>query len=128
MRASLLLVCCGCVGFHSAAKLDHALAFGPIDLVVQRVYFPDETPPNGVVLEYRFGNRTGRGVPVDLRDIRVEIDGRDALPYDPRGEIQAERLGPEGVGEERIIYLTETGEPPHRVCVRLNGACTEVGP
>jgi hypothetical protein len=127
VRFSLLLICCACVGFHEEGRLDHAIAFGPVDLSVTRLYYP-ETPANGVMLEYRFGNRTGHGVPIDLRALHVEIDGHEALLYDPRGEIHVARLGPEGAGDERLVYLSESDEPPRHVCLRLNGHCTEVGP
>jgi hypothetical protein len=122
-----LLLCCSCVGFHEPGSLDHAFAVGPVDLEVTRVYYP-ETPPDGVMLEYRFGNRLDHGVPFDLAHLEVDIDGLPGIPYDPRGELHAARLGPKGYGRERIVYQTQRFGHPFNVCVWLEGQCREVKP
>jgi hypothetical protein len=122
-----LMVCLGCVGFHAPGSLDHAVALGPVDLEVTRVYYP-ETPPGGVMLQYRFGNRADHGVPLDLGHLEVEIDGWPAELYDPRGEVHAARLPPMGAGTERIVYLTRATRAPLEVCVWLAGQCREVKP
>jgi hypothetical protein len=126
-RVVPLLACCSCVAFHAAGSLDHAVALGPVDLEVTRLYYP-ETPESGVMLEYRFGNRADHGVPLDLSHLEVDIDGHPARLYDPRGEVFAARLGPKGAGRERIVYLAEGTGRPYQVCVWLAGSCREVAP
>jgi hypothetical protein len=128
IRVLPLLLCAGCVGFHEPGRIDHAVTVGPVDIAVQRVYYP-ETPADGVMLDYRFGNRTDRGVPIDLGHVRVDIDGMPATLYDPRGEVHPERLGPMGEGHERIVYLSNAAQlPPRDVHVWLDNHLVEVTP
>jgi hypothetical protein len=122
-----LLLCMGCVAAHSEGMLPHAVQVGSVDFEITRVYYA-ETPDHGVMLDYRFGNRSDRGTPVDLGAFQVNIDGHMASLYDPHLEIHRLRLGPLGQGHERIVYLSNAPGPPMSVCVTLNGRCIEVGP
>jgi hypothetical protein len=128
MRAFVVsLLCSSCVSYHHAGAIEHATALGPIEISAQRVFGTD-IPPGAVVLEYHFGNLADHSVPLDLNQLRVEIDGHRADLYDPRVEVQTLPLPALGVGTERLLYLAWGTVDATRVCVYLGPDCTEVLP
>jgi len=80
-----------------------------------------------VVVDLAFGNRCDRGIPVDLRALRVtatcgDRGGVELSPYDPRREIEPGRLAPHGEGRERIAFgAPSCNVVPTGVCVDLSG-------
>ena len=87
----------------------------------------------GPVLDYQFGNRCDHAIHVDLSAVRAvgrTSSGEEValVPYDPYGEIDAEKLEARGAGRERLEYRTarDFGTDLVQVCVDL-GAVTERG-
>ena len=79
---------------------------GCIDLAIGRV---DQSYTTGPVIEYGFGNRCDRRVPLDLSSVRVvahDLDGgaRELVAYDPRHELRALPVIARMAGVERIEY------------------------
>jgi hypothetical protein len=84
----------------------HRATLGCIDLAVGRV---DQSYATGPVIEYGFGNRCDRRVPVDLVSLRVIARGADGseralVAYDPRRELRVLPLVARMAGVERIEY------------------------
>jgi hypothetical protein len=121
------LLCCSCVAYHQPGALAHATVRGPLEVSVRRI-FASDIPVGGVVLEYRFGNLVDHAVPVDLRELRVEIGGHSADLYDPRQEVRELPLAPRGEGSERLLYLAWGNAETSEVCVYLAFDCVEVLP
>ncbi len=128
MRAFISsLLCCSCVAYHQPGSLAHATVRGPLEVSVKRI-FASDIPVGGVVLEYRFGNLDDHAVPVDLRDLRVEIGGHGADLYDPHGVVRPLPLAARGAGSERLLYIAWGNAETTEVCVYLGTDCLEVTP
>jgi len=121
---ALGLAAAGC-GYHagsfagpSGPFVGFASTVGCLDITVARK--PDSDL--GPVLAFDFGNRCARPIVVDFQHARVEAvtgDGRRIAlaPYDPDGDIVAERLDAQLWGHEAIAY--DAGEPAPQVCIDL---------
>jgi len=103
----------------------HRATLGCIDLAIGRV---DQSYTSGPVIEYGFGNRCDRRVPLDLASVRVvahDPDGgaRPLVAYDPRGEIRAMPIVARMAGYERVEY-----RDPSDARAPLDGPmCVDVG-
>lgn len=106
------------------------LTVGCLDLGI--VGTRDAVAP-GPVVEYQFGNRCDRAVPLDLRAVtavgRTSSGQQVALvPFDPYGEITPKRLEARTAGKERLEYRNarDLGIDIVEVCVEV-GAITTGG-
>lgn len=82
----------------------------------------------GPVVDYQFGNRCDRAVPVDLGAIRATgrtPSGEEValVPYDPYREIRGLRLEARTAGRERLEYrkARDFGTDVVQICLALDG-------
>jgi hypothetical protein len=96
-----------------------------LDLAARTVVASDVGPR--IIVEIVFGNRCDRGLPIDLRALRVVATcggqgGLELSPYDPRGEMGPGRLAPHGEGWERIAFgAAPCPAVPTGVCADFSG-------
>jgi hypothetical protein len=137
-RAVVPLIAAGCLSYTPGSYRDVVRAWPGqrvtldcLDLAVQ-VVRDDQVP--GPVVEYAFGNRCERDVPVDLGAARVVVrddDGREhaLAAYDPGHELRSVALPARMTGRERVAYDGDFGERDlAQVCVDVGAIALGSGP
>jgi hypothetical protein len=122
MRCAVLCLVAGCA-YHpgSYAYLKQGfpgqrITVGCLDIAIAR----RADTPDGVVLEFQFGNRCERPSPVDIPTVVTgKTPGgkeRDLLAFDPNGEIKALSLDGRSFGSETIEYRPDDDYGTVDVC------------
>jgi hypothetical protein len=122
MRIGLAFVLVAGCGYHpgsfsgTSPYAGTRSTVGCLDLAIAR----RADLPDAAVLDYQFGNRCDKAVPVDLARVIVlarTSEGAEVRlsPYDPERELETLRLDARREGREAIAYPLTTGAV--QICV-----------